>query len=666
MINNFKSVGKSILARDGYFESNERLKKRELLLFHHTLVPGERNKTIDRAIALNFDLEKKEFMFELDSELMDTNRNYFFAFKVGAANDKKKFLSTNNIQSFLNKFISDSLAYLNDKRSKKKSAQWFEENVSTEYDLLVERLKNDFYKKEGDEFVLDPGKMTAGQAEQFRKIKEDMEENRKDKTKPVPLEKVYTTFLREKFREGEKVNLPPIFLAKINGRHILEWKEYRDSYINLVYYDLFERFFVEDTVKEKRCHCCRETKDVIGNIPLAMKFYGTTNQLYFENVKNANAYKSFALCSECLTEVMVGMKYTENYLNDYMFGMNFYLVPTLTEEDPLFEKKLKGAVKILKKRQTKYKSDIDILKGILEKSRKSNKEFSFSLLFYFAEQNAFDILKYISDIELRQLLKKMEIFDYYTDMYDLELFGDHGSSLCLNDTRYYLFPSDNSHNKADFRIYGKDLLNFLENFLNESKINYFELVSKFTGIFKRRFNRGRIDRLSPFKMVLFLTILSEIKILKEAKPMNKGQSISEIMKPEYNDFFKTHWDVYGDNSFRQGLFLLGTVIAKIVYKQRSKKKTFLSKINFDGIPARRVKNLVGEVKEYAGIYQVYEEPGIWGNIMDRLQGIETSGMKGDEMVFYILTGVSYEDYLGMKYGLDNKQKQDKGENHDQH
>ncbi len=663
MINHFGMVGKSILARDGYVECQKKIKKRELFLLHHTLKPFEKKENIDRAIVLNFDLEKKEFRFEMDKELEDTNRDYFFAFKVGASNDKKKFLSTNNIESFLNRTVTDSLIYLKDKRSQRKASQWYKENISLEYDRLLERIKNNFYKKEGEEYILDAGKMAPEYTGQYQKVKKDLEENRKDKDKPVPLDKVYIRFLKEKFKEGKKVNLPSIFLVKIDGKHIMELDEYRDSYINLVYYDLFERFFVEDILKEKRCHICREKKDVIGKIPLSMKFYGTTNSLYFENVKNTNAYKSFALCKECLTEVSVGMKYTENHLSNYMFGLNCYLVPTLTEEDYFFEKKLKGVVNILKKRGTKYKDEIKMVKKILEKSGKGNinKRFTFNLLFYFTEQQSFDILKYISDIELGRLIKKMELFDEYTEKYELEPLRDFESALCLNDTRYYLFPSDRSHNKPDFKLYGKDLLNFLENFLNENHINYFELVGKFTDIFKRRFNRGKIDRLSPFKMVLFLTILFKIKIIKEGRLMNKGRSITGIMKPEYDDFFKTHLEVYGDNSFRQGLFLLGTVISKIVYAQKSKKKTFLSKINFDGIPARRIKNLVGEVKEYAGIYPVYEEKGIWGNIMDRLQGIETSGMKGDEIVFYILTGVSYEDYLGMKHGLEKKLNQDKGE-----
>ncbi len=41
-------------------------------------------------------------------------------------------------------------------------------------------------------------------------------------------------------------------------------------------------------------------------------------------------------------------------------------------------------------------------------------------------------------------------------------------------------------------------------------------------------------------------------------------------------------------------------------------------------------------------------------MMDRLQGIQTSHMKPDEILFYILSGISFEDYLGMKFSYEKK------------
>jgi CRISPR-associated protein Csh1 len=120
--------------------------------------------------------------------------------------------------------------------------------------------------------------------------------------------------------------------------------------------------------------------------------------------------------------------------------------------------------------------------------------------------------------------------------------------------------------------------------------------------------------------------------------------------------------------------LLGTVINSIVKAQRKKSpdkaqegeaqgqrrklsSTFMRKLNFSGIPARRVNRLVGEVQNYYQIYNkdIYEEPGIWGNIMDRLQGIEGSSMNPEEIIFYILSGISYGNYIGMIKGMEKRE-----------
>jgi CRISPR-associated protein Csh1 len=666
MINNFREIGKVVLNRSDYYNTNQEIERRKIFLLHQSLVPFKKKKGIERAISLNFNLDKGEFYFELDKELDVQYRDYYFAFKVGSSNDQKKFLSTNNMQSFITKTFSDSIKYLDDRRQKKASGTWLKTNISTTYDDFLIRVKDKFYrveiqqgkKKEETSFILDEKYLAAGQKDIFLQVKQDMEDKRKDKTKALDPGKIYLEFLKKKYLGGESTELPSLFLVKFNGRHIMEMEEHRESYINLAYYDLLERFFMEDAIDSKMCHVCREVKEVIGDIiPLSMKFYGTTNELFFENLKNKNAYKSFAVCQECLAEVLTGMRYVENHLRDSIFGLDCFLIPDLDDATDEFEEQLKGAVRLIQTRDTWYKEHIDHLREIMRKSARTREGFSFNMMFYTSSQNDFDIHKYISNLELKPLLQKMQRFDDLTEKYQLYQVGQYDNSLRLTDIRYYLFPSKSSHGKADFNLYGKDLLNFLENFLHENKIGYHDLIHKFTDIFRRRFNRGSINNLSPFKMVLFMTILNQIDILKEDKPMNMGHSISEIVKQEYREFFQTHQRVYEGNHYRQGLFLLGTIISRIVYAQKGKKATFMKKINLAGIPAHRVKNLIGEVKEYASIYTIFEDPGIWGNIMDRLQGIEESGMKGDEIVFYILTGISYEDYLGMKYGKEKKLNQ---------
>lgn len=668
MITNFRNIGKNVLKKSGYYDSQQEIERKKIFLSHQSLIPYKKNNGPDRAIILNFNLDKGKFHFELDKELIVTNRDYFFAFKVGASNDQKKFLATNNMESFIEKTFSDSLKYLDEKRKNKDSGPWLEANIPTSYDAFLKSVKDTFYRETilpGDEkkkagFVLDEKYLVPEQAIIFQDVKRNMEEKRKDKTKEVELTKIYLDLLAKECLGVAYKELPSLFLVKFAGRHIMEMEEYREAYLNLVYYDLFERFFTEGTAGNKMCHICRQVKEVTGNIPLTMKFYGATNELFFENLKNKNAYKSFALCRECMTEVLTGMKHVENLLKESIFKIDCFLIPNLDDTTNEFENTLKSAVNIIRNWNTRYKEHIEYLQEIMNKSQRKGRGFSFNLMFYSSTQNDFDILKYISNLELKPLLQKMQMFDHFTDKYNLDQIGrsdNYDNSLRLADIRFYLFPSERSHVKADFKVYGKDLLDFLESVLNGNKIGYHDLIHQFIDIYRRRFHREKVDILSPFKMVLFMTIFNQINILKEEKPMNNGHSVSEVAKPDYRDFFITHRQVYEDNYYRQGLFLLGSVISKIVHAQKGKSATFMKKVNLAGIPVHRVKNLLGEVKEYASIYSVYEEPGIWGNIMDRLQGIETSGMKGDEIVFYILTGISFEDYLGMKYGQEKKLNQ---------
>lgn len=684
MINNFKNIGQSILAQDSYYEANDLIEKRKKFLFHQSLMPYEKqDKNMDvilngRAICLNFDLEKKQFEFKMSNEeLIEENREYFFGFKLGAPKDKKKFLITNNIETFYSALFRESLEYLSDKKSKNISKQWFEDNISEDYKKLLSEIFYNFYTKgklkvqKGNKKVEDYYLNFNILCEKQREIIQSILTKYKTENKEITINELYNRFLNKYFFNAESKdikNFSSIFLILINNQHIVNYEngKYRNDYINTCYYDLIERFFTEKSKKNKQCHICKNSTDVIQDIPLSMKFYGTTNVLNFENVSSSNAYKSFAICNDCLVEVLTGMKFIEHKFDEYMFDMNCYLIP-LTETQKQFDYKIyKGIVKVFKTYKSKYKNEIEQLQFALKKANK--KDANFDLMFYNSPPGSqlFDILKYISNIELKKLIPKLEMFDEMSEKYLLDKIGKTNNSLTLNDLRYYLFPSFLSHKNPDFNVYGKNLLNFLESFLTDNKINYNNLVSSFIRIFHKRLNRDNVDILSAFKMVLTLKMFSNFKILKKGGIMNKGKFISEISKKEYQEFFDTHSDIYGDNAFRQGLFLLGTVISKIKFAQKGKSSNILKKLNFDGIPSRRIPNMVNQVRDFANIYKkkVYEEPGIWGNILDRLQGIENSKMKPDEIVFYILTGISFVDYLGMKFAYEktiNEVKTNEGE-----
>ena len=674
MINLFKNLGECVLRKAGYYNVEDNTEKRKIFLNFQSIVPMPRKKKdgeddeITNAISLDFDTKKRFFDFVLDKELSIENREYFFAFPVGAPRDKKKFLSTNNMPCFYSKVMTESIDYLNDRRSKTKSKKWFSENISQDYDELLKKIRSTFYLEVDGKYILNKNCIDPEKKDSLIKIEEKLLEQQKDKTKPVPVEVLYNSLINKEFynKDSKKSdNFTPIILAKIDGKHILECEKYRTSYINLVYYDLFERFFVEKGKTDKICHICGEKSNVVGDVPLLMKFYGTTNNLFFENLKNTEAYKSFSACKSCLMKVLTGMKFTANDFRDYLLGNVCYLIPEIDKDESDFDKKYKKIFKLLRSNEG-YMNDIKIINGLLKQANRKN--FMFNLLFFDSPPGSqvFDIIKYISNVDYRNLSEKLKLFDKYNKEYSLSLFGNN-NSIKLYDIRNHLFPTKSSHNKADSSLFRKDILDLLEAFLHGNSMNYNVLIKRFMNIYRLKFNRNKIDELSPFKMILMLSIFNKIKSLKGVEIMETGNYVTQIQQEGYQKFFAEHHVVYGNNSHRQGLFLLGTIINGIVYGQQKKSSTkskgspenkkmkasstFLKKLNYNGIPARRINKLVAEVQNYALIYDIYEEAGIWGTMMDRLQGIEKSTMKGEEIVFYILTGISFNKYLGLTKNL---------------
>jgi CRISPR-associated protein Csh1 len=678
MINLFKNLGECVLRKAGYYDIENNTEKRKIFLNFQSIVPMPRKKKdgtddeITNAISLDFNTKENIFKFILDKELSIENREYFFAFSTDA-NNRKKFLSTNNMPCFYSKFITDSIAYIEDKRKQKKSKQWFLENISQDYDELLKEIKEAFYLEIGQKkkkaYILNKDCIDPDKKDSLIEIEKKLLEKQKDKTKQIPVEGLYNSLINKEFYNKdskESKEFTPVILSKIDGKHILEYETYRNSYINLVYYDLFERFFIEKGKADKICHTCGEKSNVVGDVSLLMKFYGTTNNLFFENLKKTETYKSFSVCKPCLMKIFTGMKFTETDFNDYLLGNVCYLIPETDKGEPAFDKKYKKIFKLLRSNEG-YMNNITVIDGLLQQANRKN--FRFNLLFFDIPRmsKAFNIVKYISNIDYQNLSEKLKLFDKYNKDYDLSLFGNN-NSIKLYDIRNYFFPTKSSHNKADSSLFRKDILDLLEAFLHGNSMNYNVLIKRFMNIYRLKFNRNAIDELSPFKMILMLSIFNKIKPLKGVEIMETGSCVTQIQQEEYQKFFTEHHVVYENNSHRQGLFLLGTIINRIVHEQRKKSltkskdssenkkikasSTFLKKINYSGIPARRINKLVAEVQNYTLIYDIYEETGIWGTMMDRLQGIEKSTMKGEEIVFYILTGISFKKYLELTKNLE--------------
>jgi CRISPR-associated protein Csh1 len=94
-------------------------------------------------------------------------------------------------------------------------------------------------------------------------------------------------------------------------------------------------------------------------------------------------------------------------------------------------------------------------------------------------------------------------------------------------------------------------------------------------------------------------------------------------------------------------------------QKENKSANILDKLSFDGMPVRRVKKFTKDITEILNIYDKYNvNQLLHAQMIDRLQGIENSSLNKDEVVFYILSGLSFGRYLGHKY-YNNKKGDEK-------
>lgn len=319
--------------------------------------------------------------------------------------------------------------------------------------------------------------------------------------------------------------------------------------------------------------------------------------------------------------------------------------------------------KVIGRESGNWHDEIENHRDLINIMQKKKQKFDF--LFYETQQAQFIVIKHISEIyysRLHELLGKLMILNEAT-LYDELIFKPS-----LNSIYWLLFPNKNSHANPDSSVYKKEITDLIDSIFSGKAINYKSIISKFMDIFKKSFFRAerKINKiiLNPIKMNILLSFLNSVTSLKGGLNMKEGNAYTEITQKSINDFFSVHSDIYRSHFYRQGLVLLGILIRKILKKQKGKSSDFFSKINLDGIPARRIPKFINEVTEYLNIYDLYNDyfnMTLYSQMIDRLQGIENSAMNKNEVIFYILTGISLDSYFGYKYSQNKKEKGGKDE-----
>ena len=647
MIQAFKELGEKELK--GLSESE---KKRKFLITQ-TIKPKEpdpddKDKEKYQEIVINLDTEKEKIEVKLGKELDKNNRDDFFGFKLLGRRSKKIYFTANNLYYHL-LTIPQLIEYVKEKLNQQDYSSFLEYLIELEQIFYVtnEQRKSFFKLNKFNADIKKGIENYLGDSDMGHKVmREALEEY---------ISKDLLGSSRKTF-----VNNLNIFSLKVDGKYITETK-FESDYVDIVYYERQGRFFSSSKklVKENAlCSGCNEIKKVTGKIDIPTKFYVTSSPNFFENLEKKNAYKSFGICQECYQEVMVGIEKVKNNYSSQLFGsLNYYLVPENIEDNSNYDRQLKLINKLLGSTQDNFEEEVKLLKNIKEKNLKVN------FLFWYRPQGqaaAFVVADSISNVyysDLQEIFSSLRAINR-APLYKEDLLADLNPN--LNSIYWLLFPNYKSHASSDRKLYRKELLNLLNSIIKQREVDYQYLISNFTFIFRKRFlgNKKRIGDIiyQPLQMNILLSWFNKITNLKGGATVKEGKKMIEVEDEDIKEFFQTHSEIYENNGYRQGLFILGNLMNEVLKEQQNQGKSanILDKLSFDGVPVRRVKKFVKDITEILNIYDEYQmNQLLHAQMMDRLQGIENAELDKDEVVFYILSGLSFGRYLGHKYSKNN-------------
>ena len=648
MIKSFQEIGN--LQLEGVSNSE----KRKKFLETQTILPNEPASDNDdadkyREIIINFNLDTEEIEIKSGEELYVENREQFFGFDLLGRRSKKIYFTCNNLYYHL-LTVPQMIDYINDK---------FRENEYDKFVNFLEDLKNRFYNTDGKKSFLKMDCFKDSITDKLTEYLDGKEINHKNMQNGI--EEYVSKDVLGSTRKNFVSNLN-IFSLKINDQYITE-TEFDGDYIDIVYFERQGRFFDESEkmVKDHAlCGTCNKKKQITGKIDIPTKFYVTSSPYFFENFNDNNAYKSFGICQECYQEVMVGIsKVEQDYFGRLFNRLRYYVIPKNINDIENQDRALTLIQDILADRPKGDEDHFEKLKNL------KRRDFKMDFLFWRPDQASFIVLDLIDDVaykDLKFIFRSLREINQNTFGYQADT---RNYKLYFNDLYWLLFPNYRSHKNPDTKLYRKEMLNLLDSIMKGKEIDYNYLIRKFINLLNKRyyFNKKNAKEViaHPLKMNLMLSWLNQIINLKGGYKVREGSSLTEIEDKDIREFFEIHSDTYEDNSYRQGLFLLGILMNQVLKEQQKENKSanILDKLSFDGMPVRRVKKFTKDITEILNIYDKYNLNQLMhAQMIDRIQGIENSSLNKDEVVFYILSGLSFGRYLGHKY-YNNKKGDEK-------
>jgi len=676
MIPLYQAIGKTVLTKENFNSLPEKDKKLFIVKQYCTELDNYQWKKkvndkvetyIGRLLELNLDTHKKECYFTQGTELSPDKKDELLVFTNYAPHDPSIYAAHISLKPLLQfklcYYVEDNF----------KEIPWTDLTRGEDFLRFLKEIQETFYRVENKISSLRYDKLKAEQQKDFPdpenipELKNNLNNQSKyNKEFQKCLKKYLSSTLKEYVTERQA------YALKIDGK-FLHQGEYADCYIDVLYYYLFKKHYLENT-KQGYCHICGQDSTLPKDISIKQKFFGTTNPLYFDNVDRSITHNAFSMCEKCNQQVLVGIQYASTKLGTKLLGLQTIVLPDINfetdnDEELINPQKLIMITKLLRRIPIDQKrNDINTLSTLIKKLKE------FTLLFYnkpSPTSQEFIINGMIKNINLRELINKTEHLNQMILDYKLGSLYGYQDALSFEGLRYLILPSKESHpglDQYDYTVLNKNIISTLEIYLYNRSFQYNKLIRQFIDIFNRKNNNLETENkyflnITPFFMTLYLDHLLKFNQLEGVHIMEKRNLIAALQDEKITAYFNTHSQIYENNFYAQGLFILGMYIAAIESEQRKKniKSTLINRLNLRGIPVQKVKSLMAMVDEMGKVWDIFYDSVTENYYRECMQGIEKSSLSPEEIIFHILCGRAYSNYLGAIYKQEHPDKTEKNQ-----
>jgi len=307
--------------------------------------------------------------------------------------------------------------------------------------------------------------------------------------------------------------------------------------------ELFEKKFLEKMystaykkVKDKHiCHLCGKNGQCFNTT--TYKFY-TNDKSIYGNVDN-NEKTGFVICEDCLTDVIVGRKYIDDYLSAYWINNNVMFLPHTYNEDSasIYETSSLNE----KMEQTKFLNNIRINEeDVIGEIGKTNAVTD--IVFYQEDSKFFYIYHVIQSV----LPSRFSLVAGLLKRYSLKLFTLFSYAAAVKITLENIETTD------------KERIRILDSIFSGKLIDRSSFFKRAVDVYKYHYLKDEHKKYASMR-----TINRIYNFLCDCDCLEKGWNVLKTYR-NYEELFDGN-EAYFDTNEKKAWFILGKAYSTMIY-----------------------------------------------------------------------------------------------------